>query len=94
MNSENTNLGLSRSLSLALSDLSLSRRLSVFRLGYDVGFVVRMGDRGCGVRGETDLENDLDREEDLKRFKIGICHGQFFINKRTDRHMKKLTSSC
>ena len=69
MNSENTNLGLSRSLSLALSDLSLSRRLSVFRLGYDVGFVVRMGDRGCGVRGDTDLENDLDREEDLKRFK-------------------------
>lgn len=60
-------LGLSRSLSLFLSGLSLSLRLSAVRLECEAGFVVRTGDLGCGVRGETDLENDLDRVDDLDR---------------------------
>lgn len=30
---------------------------------------MRTGDLGCGLRGETDLENDLDLDDDLKYIK-------------------------
>lgn len=64
-------LSLSRDLSEGLS-LSRSLRVST-RLGLGAGLGARGGDLGWGVRGETDLENDLDLEEDLNRyFKMNI----------------------
>lgn len=65
-----TNLVLSRSLSLSwlLSGRSFSRSLRLSTLlGWGPGLAARTtGDLVCGVRGETDLENDLDLDDDLK----------------------------
>lgn len=54
-----------------------------------------MGDRGCGVRGETDLENDLDRVEDLEGFKKNRYLSRTIHHQQEDwpAH-KKLISIC